>query len=198
MSKKEAWRKFLVPEANSLNPPRRRQSLRSFGPRELGLRERIVYTGGPEEFVKNNPHLFATGNTSRDEGYAYWALVQIIGKEGEIGKNGLRWFYQSKIGGGSNRPGGAVVDFIIEGFGRNRDIGIRIVTSYRHTQAGSFKRATDFEQQFALLDNDIDIVDVESKNYLGDKTGRAAIVSMTRAIERQADFSSMYIRFQGV
>lgn len=182
------WRKYRVPEAEDLRPPRRRARLYSFGPNELHLRETVILEGGPDEFVRNNPQLFATGTTSRHEGYAYWALLKIIGPEGMPGKNGMVWYYQSKVGGGSHRPGGATVDFVVEGTGRNADLGIRIVTPFYHSQAGAGVRAFDEEQRFMLLDNDIFAVDVFSKSYINDNTGRAAIVTMARALESTPDY----------
>src|SRR5688500_7152664 len=107
----EDWRAYVVPTRDRLTPKRHKGSLVSYGPDELHLRETEDYEGGPDSFVQSRPDLFATGTTSRDEGYFYWALLKTIGKEREIGKNGMTWYYQSKVGGGSNRAGGAVVDF---------------------------------------------------------------------------------------
>lgn len=164
----------------------------SYGPNVLGMRQNITLGGGPDEFVQNNPQLFARGSTSRDEGYFYWALTKVEGPEGEPGKTGRTWYYQSKVGGGMTQIGGAVVDFIIVGTGLMDDLGIRIVTPYFHTNAGPFKRASDFEQQFTLLANDILVVDVHSRNYIGDKTGKAAIVSAEKALEARPDYSPLY------
>ncbi len=185
----KSWEAYLVPHPERLKPRRHRGSLISYGPSELRLRETIVYEGSPDHFIDRNPQLFATGTTSRDEGYAYWALLKIIGTEREIGKNGMTWYYQSKVGGGSNRAGGAVVDFVVEGLGRNNDIGIRIVTPYFHEKAGSFKRATDAEQLFMLLDQGIDVADVNSRNYVLDPTGVAVLQIISKAIERRPDFN---------
>jgi hypothetical protein len=191
----ESWRKYVVPTPERLTPKRHRGSIVNYGPMELGLREEVVYEGGPDEFIANNPQLFATGTTSSHEGYAYWALLKIIGEPGVPGKNGLVWYYQSKVGGGSNRAGGAVVDFMVEGALPSRDIGIRIVTPFFHDQAGAFKRAEDFEQTFMLLDNDILVVDVNSRNYITDHTGVAAIQAMTKAIEGRPDYNPLFRRW---
>lgn len=196
--KKRDWRSFLVPEKDPLRPPRRRGKIIGYGPQELHLRENVTSTQSPEYFVQTHPHLFATGTTSRDEGYAYWALLKIIGPEGVMGNFGMVWYYQSKVSGGSGRVGGSIIDFLVEKSGPGDDIGIRIVTPYRHIQAGPFVRAVDFEQTFSLVDNDIFAVDVFSHNYINDKTGRAVILSMKRAIESQPDFSPIYHRFMGV
>lgn len=170
----------------------------SYGPQELGLRQNVVSTESPEVFVSTHPQLFKTGTTSRDEGYFYWAMLKIIGPEGKIGQSGLVWYYQSKVMGGRNLPGGAVLDFYVERSGYTNDIGIRIVTPYRHTQAGPLKQGTDFEQMFSLVDNDIQPVDVFSRNYINDKTGRAVILSARRAITASPDYSPIYHRFFGV
>lgn len=189
---KNDWKKFIVPEAEPLTAPRRRRSLRSYGPLELGLRETVVTEGGPEAFVKNNPGLFATSSTSRHEGYAYWALLHIIGDEGVPGKNGLVWEYQSKVTASETRV--SVVDFIIQG-AMKLDLGIRIVTPFFHTEAGAETRAFDEEQRWRLLDQDIFVVDVFSLNYINDPTGQAAIVTMNRAIAAEQDYSPYHRSF---
>jgi hypothetical protein len=169
----ESWRKYVVPTPERLTPKRHRGSIVNYGPMELGLREEVVYEGGPDEFIANNPQLFATGTTSSHEGYAYWALLKIIGEPGVPGKNGLVWYYQSKVGGGSNRAGGAVVDFMVEGALPSRDIGIRIVTPFFHDL----------------------VVDVNSRNYITDHTGVAAIQAMTKAIEGRPDYNPLFRRW---
>ncbi len=192
MSEKEAWRSFLVPEPEDLKPRRHRRSIYNYGPEELGMRENVVVEGGPEQFVRSNPQLFATGTTSSHEGYAYWALLKIIGNEGEVGRNGLTWYYQSEVRGGTNRAGGAIVDFVVEGALPDRDIGIRIVTPFFHDKAGAFKRGEDFEQQFFLLDQDIFVVDVNSRDYINDPTGKAAISAMTKAIDARPGYNILF------
>lgn len=197
-TKQRDWRKFLVPEKEPLKPPRRRGKIIGYGPAELHLRENVIPAYGPEAFVLNNPQLFATGSTSRDEGYAYWALLKIIGPERVMGEMGMTWYYQSKVSGGATKKGGSIIDFLVEKSGPGDDLGIRIVTPYRHTQAGPLKVAQDFEQTFSLVDNDIFAVDVYSRNYINDKTGRTVILTMKRALESQPDYSPIYHRFMGV
>lgn len=188
----ESWRSFIIPEPEPLKPRRQRGNLINYGPDELRMRENVIPEGGPEEFVLNNPQLFATGTTSSDEGFAYWALLHIIGPEGTIGTTGLVWYYQSKVGGGSNRPGGAIVDFIVEGALPNWDIGIRIVTPFFHDNAGAFKRGTDAEQVYSLLDNGIFVVDVNSRDYINDPKGIAAIRVMSKAIETRPGYNILF------
>jgi hypothetical protein len=158
------------------------------------MRLNITPGSGPERFVKDNPQLFATPQTSRDEGYAYWALLKLIGEPGVTGRNGMVWYYQSKVGGGI--PGSAVVDFVIETAGPNPLIGIRIVTSFFHSEAGPHKRASDLQQIFNLLNQDIMVIDVFSQNYINDKTGRAVLKSMSRAINGQEDFGPAHRRWK--
>lgn len=186
------WKSFVRQEKNRINPPRRRRGLFLYGFKELQLQRTVLTRGGPEEFVRANARLFATGTTSRDEGYFYWALMKLIGPPGEPGINGLVWYYQSKVRGGSNIPGGAVVDFVVVGVGPNNDVGIRIVTPYFHIQAGPYKRATDFEQEAFLLDQGIDVVDVYSQNYIFDKSGRAVIRAARNAIISNPDFGPLH------
>jgi len=185
----EEWRKYLVPEKSDIKPRPHRGGLFVWGPEELRLRENVIPADGPDAFVKSNPQLFATSSTSAHEGYAYWALLKLIGPEGEPGKNGLTWFYQSKVNGGGGRAGGSVVDFLIEGYTRAVSLGIRIVTPFFHETQGADVRAFDFEQSFRLLDQDVFVVDVRSKFYMHDKSGQTVIRVMNRAIQNQPDYS---------
>ena len=184
------WRKFLVPESERLLPPRLQEGIYSYGPEELHLRERVILGGGPEEFVKNNKQLFATSSTSNYEGFAYWALLKIIGEERQPGKNGATWYYQSKVAP-QGRAGSATVDFVVEGILVGWDIGIRI-TSYFHTDVGSAKVAFDFDQAAFLLDQGIYPVDADGEKIISDRSGTAAIIVMQQSIDVQPDLSSMF------
>lgn len=177
------WKKFVVKDKDPSAAPTGRRGLFNYGPNALGLRRNIIPADGPDEFVKRNAGLFATGTTSRDEGYFYWGLLKKIGPEREPGINGRVWYYQSKVG---QAAGSAIVDFVIEGVD-GPDLGIRIVTVHFHEQAGARKRASDFEQQFFLLDNRMDIVDKKSSRYINDPTGRAVIKSVLEAMNGQSD-----------
>ena len=189
------WKKFVHPQKDPDKPPRRARGIFRYGPEILGLRLNVVPGDGPEDFVRKNPQLFATPSTSRDEGYAYWALLKLIGPPAQPGKNGMVWYYQSKIGGG-NLPGSAIVDFVVEVFGPNPLIGIRIVTPYFHLEGGPHKRASDLEQISNLLNQRMMVIDVFSQNYIYDKSGKAVLKSMHRAINGMEDFGPAHRRWE--
>ena len=138
------------------------------GPRVLGLARTVEYVGGPDGFVRAHPELFATGTTSRDEGYFYWACQKRLGPEGEF------WSYQVPLAGGRHQRGGAVVDFIIS-YNPSMDIGVRILTFWFHASAGAVKHAHDQEQEISLSGGNMRIVDAPSQDYIYDKTGRAVL-----------------------
>jgi hypothetical protein len=190
------WKKFVNPQKDDTKPPQKMRGIYRYGQEILGLRLVVVPEEGPEAFVRSNPQLFATASTSRDEGYAYWALLKLIGEPREVGRNGMVWYYQSKVGGASNLPGGAIVDFVIETNGPNPLIGIRVVTPHFHLNAGAGKRATDLEQALALVNQDMMVVDVFSQNYIYDKSGKAVIKSMSRAINGMEDFGPAHRRWK--
>lgn len=190
--KDDDWRKFLVPEKDVLPLPRMHRGLASYGPDELHLRETIVYDGGPDSFVKNNPQLFATSSTSRDEGYFYWGLVKKIGKEDEYGKNGLRWQYQVKMRGAAGGPGGAIVDFVISGTIHGLDLGVRIQTPFYHTGAGPLKKGEDFEQSYTIMDSGLFPVDIYSIDYISDPTGRAVLNTVDQTLLAQPNYSPIF------
>lgn len=189
-----AWEKYIVDAPESPRMPRLTRRIFIYGPEELRLRENLIPEGGPDQFVRNNPGLFATGTTSRDEGYFYWGLLKRVGEEGTKGHLGITWYYQSSVAGGRHRPGGAIIDFLLEVPSGRFDLGIRIVTPYRHTFAGPLKRGTDDAQVLYLRRQGIQAVDVFSKNYIGDPSGRAVIQSVDRAIAGDNDFSPLYHR----
>lgn len=191
---KSDWRKFYQPSPE-LSGSRKRVDIYSFGPKELFLRGDIDYQGGPEEFVQNNPNLFKTGTTSRDEGYFYWGCLKEIGREREPGKQGITWLYQSKVAGGTTQAGGSVVDFRFSGAMQGYDIGVRIVTKRFHLQAGPLKQAVDELQRYTMLDAGLYAVDVQSSDYINDRTGRAVIRAVHDAITLTPGLSPIYAKF---
>jgi hypothetical protein len=169
---------------------RRNARLYTYGPRELGLQMEDE-SGGPEEFIRRHPNLFATSSTSAHEGYFFWALLKLIGPMEEIGKGGLIWYYQSRLLSSGGKAGGTIVDFLVEGVYPNKDLGIRIQTPFRHTGAGAITRAKDEEQALFMESKDIIPVDVYSINYMSDKTGQAVIKAANRALKADPDFSPL-------
>jgi hypothetical protein len=179
-----SWKVFVHPPDAALKLQRGRTGIIRYGPSYLGLRYEIHPSDGPEQFVQSNPQLFATGTTSRDEGYGFWALLKLIGPEGgEIGKNGMAWYYQSKTG--EKGSAFATVDFVIEIL--RKTIGIRVVTPWFHIQAGPAQRAFDEEQVYFLISQGMSVVDVYSQNYINDDTGRAALKVYSQAISDAPD-----------
>lgn len=185
---KEPWRRFLIKTKNPYKRPRFRAKLRSYGPTELGLRFQVDTQSGPVGFIHAHPELFATGTTSLDEGFIYWALLKLRGPEGDEGG----WFYQSNVAGGRHQQGGAVVDFRIKMGEGMADIGLRVQTPYFHISGGSEKQSTDYEQQFALLDNGLEVVDVYSQNYVNDRTGKAVLRIVENVLNGIPDRSPFY------
>ena len=164
-----SWKAFL--KTGNVKPTQG-FALFSYGPAILGLRENVIPEGGVVDFVNSHPNLFATGTTSRDEGFFYWSLMQLLGPEGDEGG----WLYQA----GNPDANQAVVDFLIKRPGE-RDLGIRIQSQYRHLGAGPLKAATDAEQVYALEDT-MDVLDVWSEWYIDDLTGRTVLAVARDAI----------------
>lgn len=193
----EEWKKYIVPEKADIYPRHHRGGIFAWGPEELHLRENIQFADGPQAFVEANPQLFATSSTSNHEGYAYWALLQLIGPEGEPGRNGQIWFYQSSVKQSGSRSGGSIVDFLVETPGMPISLGIRIVTPWIHELQGAAVRAFDAEQVFRLFDQDVFVVDVRSAFYINDKTGQDVIKVISRAIQNQPDYSPYHRTVRG-
>lgn len=169
------WKKFLALAGEEIPAPH--TSFIDYGPSVLGLRLDVVPQGGVVDFVNSHPELFATGTTSRDEGFFFWAELQLLGPEGPEGG----WYYQS----GNADSNSAVVDFRIHRPGQ-RDLGIRIQSQYRHLSGGAFKQATDAEQVYALEDQ-MDVLDVWSEWYIGDLSGKTVL-----AVAREANQGQVF------
>src|SRR6187455_711622 len=58
--------------------PERRQGIRTYGPKELGLQAAPQLVGGPGD----PPPGFVGGTTSISEWYLYWAFEKVLGPEG--------------------------------------------------------------------------------------------------------------------
>lgn len=146
------------------NPP----GLRSYGPAVAGLRnEAGVNVTGPLTFIHAHPEIFGGGTTSNSEGYIYWALLKILGPEGD------QWSYQSSVLGGRHSPGGAVVDFVL--YLPNAEIGLRIQTYRFHESAPVSKRMYDTEQLVDIFRADFLVIDIYEQDFIFDETGQAAI-----------------------
>jgi hypothetical protein len=171
--KDHPWKGFAV-QSGQIVQPAKGLPMTYYGPSELKLRDIVVPEGGPMGFVKAHPELFHTGTTSTDEGFFYWAEERLLGPEGPEGG----WYYQS----GNADANAAIVDFRVSRSGGLPDLGIRIQSAYRHLGAGPFKAASDAEQIYTIMGNDMIVVDVWSEWYIGDLTGKAVL-----AVARQAN-----------
>ena len=140
------------------------------GSRAIQTIMRSVLISGPGDA----PAGFVGGTTSLSEWYIYWALLQILGPEGDS------WAYQESFLGGRHMPGGAVVDFIV--YQGNVELGLRIQTFYYHLAAGSFKQSTDFEQRIALTGGGLLIIDVYEQDFINDNTGKAVLHVVREAL----------------
>lgn len=181
------WKGFLAQVDPSLRSPAAHLPFTIYGPKELGLRFAIDLEGGPETFVRNNPQLFHTGTTSRDEGYFYWAEQKLLGPEGPEGG----WYYQS----GHPDPNSAVIDFRVVRGGGLPDLAVRIQSQYRHLGGGAEKQATDAEQVYTLdAQGDFQVVDVWSEWYIDDPTGQAVLaVARTANTGDPFDYSPVIV-----
>ncbi len=163
-----SWISFYRPGRYALDYDPKTDLL-SYGPSNLGGRERDVWEMGPDVFVREHPELFGGGTVSSWEGYFYWALSQkdVRGPEGAEG----RWTYQSVVRNQGGKLGQATPDFIIS-VDYGKDIACRIQT-YFHLQLGSEKVASDIEQVF-FLQEEYDVVDAFGELFIHDPTGAAA------------------------
>lgn len=164
---------------NKLKAPRFPRAVVPTGPSVLQLNKKPAYVGGPG----NAPEDFIGGATSLSEWYIYWALLKILGPEGD------QWAYQESFLGGRYMPGGAVVDFVV--YQGEILIGLRIQTYYYHTGSpgGSVKHSSDLEQKVSLEENGMYVIDIYEQNYIHDETGQAAIQQVLMALELVEEFN---------
>ena len=148
------------------------RSLMPWGFRELGLGLRIAFEGGPGEPPAN----FVGGTTSKTEWYVYWALLKLLGREGN------QWSYQESFFGGRHIPGGSVVDFVL--YMPMQTILVRVQTWRFHFGEGAEKIQADIEQKVALhsIFGEEIVVDVYEQYFINDETGRSVIEVMKDAM----------------
>ena len=159
-----------------MKEPRAPRGIMPTGSSILALGQQVPKIGGGPGAA---PQGFIGGTTSLSEWYIYWALEQVRGPEGEVG----RWDYQSSQQGGRHIVGGSVLDFLL--YEDDYQIGIRIQTFYFHLAStdGSYKQSSDLEQKVRLQGGtDLYIVDVYEQNYIHDESGEAAKREVIRAM----------------
>lgn len=159
-----------------LKAPRPPRGTIPTGSRILALGQQVPTIGAGPGLA---PEGFVGGTTSQTEWYVYWALEQIRGPEGEVG----RWDYQSSMLGGRHMVGGAVIDFVL--YEDDYQIGLRIQTFYFHLASpqGSYKQSSDLEQKIRLNDGtDLYVVDIYEQDYIHDESGEAVKREVIRAM----------------
>jgi hypothetical protein len=152
------------------------------GPKLYQQQEGAGLFTGPGE----PPPGFLTYTNSRSEWVIYWALAKALGVPKDPrqppyeGWPGL-WLYQRPYEGG-RVPGGQVVDFVVlspataEG-----DIAIRITTERYHVMTDAAKQATD-RILLARLAGRFRVVDIYEQDFIGDRSGQAAVIEVKRAL----------------
>lgn len=172
-----SWTAFYHPAKSPFEVPN--HTIIGWGPAHLGLRDDPEIQYGPSAFTKAHPELFATGTTSADEGWFYWALLQpdVRGPEGTEGG----WQYQKRTG--YTKIGGATVDFVIY-VSEGNPIACRIQTPYFHEEFGPEKTAGDRDQIGMLQDAGYDVIDAFSRLYMGDPSGLAVKNMAKRVINK--------------
>lgn len=150
----------------------RREPVFGTGPRDLGLQKDPARQTGPGE----PPPGFISATTSRSEWVFYWALAKAFNDPRDPRLppfwGGRDWAYQIAFQGGRREPGGAVVDYLI--YLPGETIGVRLQTERFHIAVGPEKQAYD-EAQFNNLSRYLTVRDVYEQDFLGDRSGAAAV-----------------------
>lgn len=176
----------------------KRPPARPTGPRVFSTAKRTIHTGGPG----TAPPDFVGPTTSQDEWYFYWAAKRVLDPDQDPRQppfhGGRLWEFQSpELGGFSRSLGSAVVDFLFKI--SNPFLVVRIQTYRFHTAADANQQFHD-RTQLANLSRQFDVRDVYSEDFIGDRTGQAAIVvvkevlGLIRRSDPLASHSAMFLR----
>lgn len=171
----------VTPRIDRVPTISRRTALPS-GPKMYHLERAGTLLGGPG----SPPPGFVTPTTSAVEWYWYWGMQNVKGPEGPA--NG--WAYQDAQAGGRSMPGGSIVDFVV--FDRVPRLAIRIQTERFHQTLGSRKQAEDAEQQVILENLGFEVYNTWSQDWENDKSGRAVIAAVRRALSGIHDRDPIY------
>lgn len=168
-------------------PPRpRRPPIVQLGPNVFRFERKdpvqLVGMGDP-------PAGFVGAQNSAEEWPIYAACAIITGcpKDYQRGPfNGCpgTWYYQFDIGGGRRQRGGSVIDFVINWLARR--IGLRVQSEYWHIFTNARQQAIDRLLRTRGSEG-MDVYDLYTQNYIGDRTGRAAIMAVKRALQGERE-----------
>lgn len=168
-----------VPKTFGKIPEDMKTSRINYGARVLGLQQ------GPDRSQNSLDQFLASwvssGTTSLSEAMVYWALLKIVGPEGQ------GWKYQDSVMGGRHGPGGAVVDFVV--YYRSVAYAIRLQTYRYHIAAGPEKQAYDQDQIVNLSTLNVIVVDIYEQDFIDDTSGQAVLQVVYRAINGQYSMS---------
>jgi hypothetical protein len=152
-------------------------AIRTFGPRELGLRkgpERRVGPGAP-------PNGFVRPTTSAEEWIGYWAIATtFMDPDPEHVRQppffgGLDWGYQV----GDREIGGGVFDYVV--YLPGEILGVRLVGEFFHGEAGPVKEQADVEQALTFS-RFMTVKDWYAQDFIGDASGASAVSSFIELI----------------
>ena len=169
-------RTFPTPKAVARAPKMPRKTQFPQPPAIFASSQKTIRVGGPEAFVAAHPELFGGATVSKDEGYFYWAMLNILGKPETGG-----WSYQAKLAGGRHLPGGSMPDFIY--WNATPAIVVMIQGSFPHLQAGPRKLAFDEDQIRSVERMGFMVIQVFSEQYIDDPSGQAVILIAKDALK---------------
>lgn len=170
-------------------PPRlRRPPAIPTGPRLYGVTREPERLGGPG----SPPAGFVGATTSASEWVVYWALAKALGTPADPRQppflGGEGWTYQAPYNGGNDVLGGSIIDFVVyAGASRNdpllpfEDVGIRVQTERFHVFASAGTQAADLDLKVGLS-HVLRVADVYEQDFIGDRSGQAAIILVKRAM----------------
>ncbi len=152
------------------------------GPNVLGLRRRPGSVNGPGD----PPYGFVGATTSLDEWFIYFACAKVFNDPEDPRKppffGGADWGYQIGTGAFTRERGSAVIDFLF--YFNNERVALRIQTPYFHDRIDAAQQGYDLLQIIYLQKEGFRVQDVYSQDFVGDKSGQAAIIVVKEAIGR--------------
>lgn len=167
-----------------------REPIRMYGPRILKRFAELVVVNDwsvpPPGFLGSHK-----GTISADEWMVYAALALVKNDPPNPRQppftGGVTWQYQAPLGGGRLTRGGQVCDFLIAASQYSSPICIRLQTAWHDLLATPQKIQKDL--YLKTHSQGIKVIDINSKDFVWDKTLRAACRIVANALSGRESYS---------
>lgn len=167
-----------------------REPVRMYGPRILKRFAEMLIT--PDWSVPPPGFLTSRNGTVSSEEWMIYAAISLVKKDPPSPRQapyngGVTWQYQAPLGGGRLTRGGQVCDFLISATNYSSPICMRLQTAWHDILASPQKIQQDL--YLKTHSQGIKVIDINSKDFVWDKTLRAACRIVANALSGRETYS---------